>query len=1465
LAGLLASSTLHAATPGDWTAFGGVPFGCNGTIFDVEVADDGLVYVGGSFTTCGEAQANNVAVFDPATQLFSPLGNGAQNGTDLLVNEIESEGGQVYVAGNFFLAGGQVVNRIARWDGSQWHALGAGLGAGGGAKALEVDGTDVYVGGNWTGAGATDARSIARWDGAQWNSLGSGQENGVDGTVESILVKDGNVFIGGSFSEAGTVAANNIARWDGSAWAPVGTGADNGVNGTVRGLIEYNNDLYVGGAFFQAGSEIAENLAVWDGSAWLGRSIIGSISGDFFAFEVFTGELIVGGNFSSAGLPNEAFVTANGVARWNGAAWSSVGVGAENGVDGTPYAVAAGGGQLFVGGRLSNAGTAPASKIAAWNGSEWASVGSASGLGVNGEIQAIARDDGQTYVGGQFTRVGNVEANSIARWDGTGWHALGTGPDNGIGPSFGDVRAILVDGDDVYVGGAFSRAGGQPAENLARWDGAQWHALLDGSENGVVQPVEALAITPDGLYVGGFITQAGAVDVNHIAKWDGTSWSRLGTQAENGTDAPVTTMATDGTDLYVGGSFENAGPQPVTSIARWDGSSWQALGSGLVSDFGNPIVTALNYRGGVLHVGGGFDQAGSVPATGVALWNGAEWGSLGGPASEAIPFVSALAVEDSGAIYAAGPFTGTPGNAIARWTDSGGWSALGTGPQNGIQGRVDAVALGGDRVTIVGDFALAGGNLSSNIAQFQPTPQPLIAVTPTAIDFGSIELGVTSSTEEIEVQNQGEADLEIQALSFLGPHASDFSAASDECSTQPIPPMASCAILLDFSPSGIGGRSASLELASNSPGDPPEITLTGSGEASNSPVIAIDPPTADFGMQPVGGTRIIVSTVENVGGAVLEIGQLSIAGPQSGDFSFLRDACSLQNLQPGDTCFYRVEAAPSDTGDRQADVSIPSNAISSPDSQLMTVIGILGPVIAFDPSEFDFGEVGVGETSTSTSLAIENVGSADLQIDELQLQGADIADFDLTQDDCTGSTVPVGGSCSFQLAFNPKSAGSKTLAVAVISNVGFTRFFFAVGDGVLGNPELDLMPNSIDFGNIPTGDASSTNTLSLSNPGVGPLEVTGIGPADGPFVRVGGSCGAEPFSVPAGGSCTIDYQFQPVDPGSFSQVVAVESDAIAGSDTEFTLAGTSGQFDVAVMKTNAAEFVLSGVATVYDIQVLNLGLSDLFGVEVVDTLPPELDVAAATWTCTPGTGVTCPVGSGSGDIDELVDLPAGAGMTFTLTAPVLAPEGVDVVNTVTATLPSGVDDENPSNNSATDSDPVAVFAADFEFAGCGADLIESRFCVVGENVVLDAVTGLEWRRCSEGRTWDEPTQTCVGDPAGFDWAAASSLAPSGGWRLPTVEELATLRYCSDGDPALFLPSVSGPGIRCSNPGSVVQPVIEPNAFPDMPLNAPAGPPWFWTSTDGDDTIDDSSLAVSFGEGNILNVTVGTSLRVLLVR
>ena len=745
-------------------------------------------------------------------------------------------------------------------------------------------------------------------------------------------------------------------------------------------------------------------------------------------------------------------------------------------------------------------------------------------------------------------------------------------------------------------------------------------------------------------------------------------------------------------------------------------------------------------------------------------------------------------------------------------------------------------------------------------------------VSPTIVDFSEVQVGETSSQQDVVISSAGDRGLVVGSVALTGMDPLQFAIESDACSGEVISPGTDCMISIVFSPLEPGAKEAGLEILSNADTSPDSVALSGDAILVNQPFLDLTPEEVDFGEVAIGGSSNRTTTVENTGTAALNIGNLSLSGSAADDYTLNVDNCSSTTLEPGETCTYNVGVAPSQTGLREALVEIPSNAFSSPDQQPYSATGIEAPVITFVPDGFDFGQVAVGTTETSPDLLVENSGSADLVIDELQLQGTDAPEFDLASDECSGQVLPIGAQCAFTVSFSPTAVGFNGPAVAVISNaVPSPRFFIMSGEGVLDNPELDLMPDSIDFGNVAGDGVADAASVIFSNPGIGPLEVTAVDPAEAPFIQAGGTCGAVPFSVAAGDSCTIDYQFQPTDPGDFAQTITVDSDAIAGSDTEFSLTGTSGQFNVAVMKSNAAEFVLPGVATIYDIQVLNLGLSDLFGVEIVDILPPELDAIAATWTCTPGTGVACPIDSGTGDISEFVDLPAGAGMAFTLVAPVIAEEGVDVVNTVTATMPAGIEDEDPSNNEATDSDPVAIFAGDFEFAGCSDDLIENRFCVTGENVVLDIVTGLEWQRCPFGRVWDETNQTCTGDASGVEWDDAVLLAPDGGWRLPSVEELSTLRYCSDGDPALFLPSVSGPGIRCNNVGDIIQPVIEPEAFPNWPLNAPVGPPWFWTTTDGPDFEDsdgniiDGKIAVSFGEGSILNVNKVSPIQVLLVR
>lgn len=59
------------------------------------------------------------------------------------------------------------------------------------------------------------------------------------------------------------------------------------------------------------------------------------------------------------------------------------------------------------------------------------------------------------------------------------------------------------------------------------------------------------------------------------------------------------------------------------------------------------------------------------------------------------------------------------------------------------------------------------------------------------------------------------------------------------------------------------------------------------------------------------------------------------------------------------------------------------------------------------------------------------------------------------------------------------------------------------------------------------------------------------------------------------------------------------------------------------------------------------------------------------------------------------------------------------------------------------------------------------------NVVNDAWTGLQWRRCEQGRVWSG--STCTGVPTYFpQYGALMHARDQNGWRLPSIKELSSL-------------------------------------------------------------------------------------------
>jgi uncharacterized repeat protein (TIGR01451 family) len=122
------------------------------------------------------------------------------------------------------------------------------------------------------------------------------------------------------------------------------------------------------------------------------------------------------------------------------------------------------------------------------------------------------------------------------------------------------------------------------------------------------------------------------------------------------------------------------------------------------------------------------------------------------------------------------------------------------------------------------------------------------------------------------------------------------------------------------------------------------------------------------------------------------------------------------------------------------------------------------------------------------------------------------------------------------------------------------------------------------------------------------------------------------------------------------------------------------QADLAITKTDGIASGQIGQASVYTIVVSNAGPSDAIGATVADAFPAGF--AGATWTCVGAGGGTC-TAAGAGNLADLVNLPAGGSVTYTVSGTLAGAPGL-LSNTATVTAPGGTTDPNAGNNSATD-------------------------------------------------------------------------------------------------------------------------------------------------------------------------------------
>ncbi len=363
---------------------------------------------------------------------------------------------------------------------------------------------------------------------------------------------------------------------------------------------------------------------------------------------------------------------------------------------------------LYVAGGLTVAGGFEVNHIARWDGEAWSPLGSGLGGAPGIQVNALAVfDDGSgpaLYAAGLFSMAGGAPVNNIAKWDGESWGALG----DGLTGSIPTASALCVyddgNGPALYAGGDFTVAGGVPARNLAKWDGAQWSAV-GGSVNTIGGAVRALTVFDDGagpvLVIGGGFQRVGGVTALAVAAWDGVAWAPLGDGVGNGSSVfSMYTQEEGGQQtLFVGGQFSNAGGVSVANIAQFNGAEWSAVGAGINTS----VRQLIEYDGAVFAVTGFLE---------IFRWDGNAWAT---PFPDSRTPRGRLAVFDEGD----GPslFLGNNGGiltdtiiarGIARW-DGEAWSTVGDGLGSGVGGLTFFDEGAGPRLFAVGGRPFVDG------------------------------------------------------------------------------------------------------------------------------------------------------------------------------------------------------------------------------------------------------------------------------------------------------------------------------------------------------------------------------------------------------------------------------------------------------------------------------------------------------------------------------------------------------------------------------------------------------------------------------------------------------------------------------------------------------------------------------------------------------------------------------------
>jgi hypothetical protein len=318
---------------------------------------------------------------------------------------------------------------------------------------------------------------------------------------------------------------------------------------------------------------------------------------------------------------------------------------------------------------------------------------------------------------------------------------------------------------------------------------------------------------------------------------------------------------------------------------------------------------------------------------------------------------------------------------------------------------------------------------------------PHFSFQPGSHDFGLQPIRTEARQATFQIENDGAAAAQVGQLNFTG-DSNGFWFGNSDCWGRWMAPGETCSLEVYFGPNDVGSYATQLQLSSGSENFTADVT----GEGGR-PIVEAAPNPADFGAATVGSTSAIQTIViSNSGNVPTSFFIGIIAGGDAGSFQLLDESCTGIELMPSSSCVAHIRFRPQAAGAKAAHLAFFGNTEGG------AMVGLQGegiaPAVTLVPSAFDFGTQAAGSKSAGHAFAVGNEGAAPLELGGVSIVGADLDQFALAGDECTGETLAPGAECLLRVRFAPDSEGVKAAKLRVGSTGGaFAAALTGLGSG----------------------------------------------------------------------------------------------------------------------------------------------------------------------------------------------------------------------------------------------------------------------------------------------------------------------------------------------------------------------------------------------------------------------------------